>query len=179
MGGTLGKRWQATGHTVTSSSRDRASIEAAAKADVIVVALPFDAVKEVLESLDLKGKIVLDATNALKPDLSGLLLSDSSAAEQVSKWARGASVVKIFNTVGANIMADPILKSEPAAMLYCGDDASAKEVAKRLAAELGFEPIDAGPLSNARLLESMAMLWIWLALKGGMGRDFALHLARR
>ncbi len=180
VGGTLGKRWSEAGHSVTFASRDRASIEKAAKADVILVAVPYGAAKEVLESLELNGKIVLDATNPVKPDLSGLAVSgDTSAGEQVAKWARGASVVKIFNTTGSNNMADPILGGEPAAMFYCGDDESAKDVAKRLAAELGFEPVDAGPLTNARLLESVAMLWIWLAFKGGLGRDFAFHLARR
>src|SRR5439155_19288084 len=69
VGGTRGKGWRERGHTVTNAGRDRASIEAAAKAEGVVVALPYAAAQEVLESLDLNGKIVLDATNALKPDL--------------------------------------------------------------------------------------------------------------
>src|SRR5579862_8200346 len=61
VGGTLGRRWQEKGHTVTLASRDRASVEAAAKCEVVLVALPFEAAKDVLESLNLNGKIVLDA----------------------------------------------------------------------------------------------------------------------
>jgi len=180
VGGTLGKRWADAGHTVTFATRERASVEAASQAEVVVIALPWDAAKGVIESLDLKGKTVLDVMNPLLPDLSGVAIgTTTSGGEQVAQWARGASVVKIFNTTGNNNMADPTYNSEPATMFYCGDDASAKEVANRLAAELGFEPVDAGPIRNARLLEPMAMLWIWLALKGGLGRDIAFKLMRR
>src|SRR5262249_204109 len=136
--------------------------------------------REVLQSLDLKGKIVLDAMNPLLPNLAGLATDGkTSGAEQVAQWARGASVVKVFNTTGANNMADPIYGGEATVMFYCGDDAAAKDVARRLASELGFEAIDAGPLKNAGLLESWAMLWIWLAYPGGQGREFAFRIARR
>ena len=64
-------------------------------------------------------------------------------------------------------------------MFYCGDDADAKHTAAGLAHDIGFDPIDAGPLSNARLLEPCAMLWVWLAVKGGMGRDFAFKVVKR
>jgi predicted dinucleotide-binding enzyme len=180
VGATLGKRWAEIGHNVKQASRDRAGIEAAANAEVVVVALPWDAAREVLESLDLKGKVVLDATNPVLPDLSGFAAdANPSGGEQVANWARGASVVKVFNTTGANNMADPIYDGEATVMFYCGDDTAAKDVARRLASELGFDPIDAGPLKNARLLESWAMLWIWLAYPGKQGREFAFKLARR
>jgi predicted dinucleotide-binding enzyme len=180
VGGTLGRRWAEIGHNVVFATRDRASMEAAANAEVIVVALPWGAAKGVLESLDLRGKIVFDAMNPLLPDLSGFAVDvTTSSGELVAKWAAGASIVKIFNTTGYNNMADPIYNNEPAAMFYCGDDGSAKAVAKRLASELGFDAIDAGPLQNARLLESLAMLWIWLAVKGGVGPDIAFKLMRR
>ena len=64
-------------------------------------------------------------------------------------------------------------------MLYCGDDVAAKAVAKQLAEDLGFEPVDFGPLLNARYSENVAMSWIWLAIEGGIGRDIAFLLARR
>jgi len=180
VGGTLGKRWASIGHNVVFASRDRASLEEAAKSEVVVAALPWDAAKGVLESLDLKGKVVLDAMNPLLKDRSGLAVDAStSGGQEVARWARGASVVKIFNTTGSNNMADPIYGNSAIAMFYCGDDASAKEIAKRLASELGFEAIDAGPLRNAKLLESLAMLWIWLAFEGRFGREFAFQIARR
>jgi 8-hydroxy-5-deazaflavin:NADPH oxidoreductase len=197
VGGTLGERWAKLGHNVVFATRDpessqirdlvkragataRAGSSAeAAQADVVVVTLPYDAVKSVLPTLDLRGKIVFDCTNPLKPDLSGLAVSgDTSAGEQVAKLAPGAEVVKIFNNTGVNNMADPIYHGQPAAMFYCGGDARAKSAAHQLAQELGFDPIDAGPIENARLLESMAMLWVWLAYKGGMGREIAYQLLR-
>jgi 8-hydroxy-5-deazaflavin:NADPH oxidoreductase len=76
-------------------------------------------------------------------------------------------------------MANPTYSLGPVTMLYCGDDEGAKIVAAKLASDIGFEPIDAGPLSQARLLEPMAMLWIWLAVFGGKGTDFAFRLMRR
>jgi len=199
VGGTLGERWAKRGHNVVFATRDPNSnairdllkrsgataraadaASAAKSAEVVVLTLPWDAAKGVVESLDLKGKIVFDCMNPLLPDLSGLAVGgNTSAGEQVAKWAPGATVVKIFNNTGFNNMADPDYKGEAAAMFYCGGDAKSKSVAKQLAGELGFDPIDAGPLENARLLEPLAMLWIWLAHKGGLGRDFAFHLLRR
>jgi 8-hydroxy-5-deazaflavin:NADPH oxidoreductase len=197
VGATLGERWAKLGHHVTFSSREPeklkdvvsragATARAATVADtvraseVIVVALPWPAVKGVLESLDLKGKIVLDCTNPLLPDLSGVELgTTTSAGEKVAEWARGAKVVKIFNTTGYNNMANPDYNGSKASMFYCGDEAQAKDAAKRLASDLGFDPVDSGPLAHARLLEPMAVLWIWLAYKGGRGRDIAFRLLSR
>jgi len=65
------------------------------------------------------------------------------------------------------------------AMFYCGDDGEAKRAVASLIADLGFEPLDAGPLSQARLLEPFAMLWISMALKYGYGRDIGFRLLRR
>ncbi len=180
VGGTLGQGWAKLGHSVTFATRERASLEATVKsAEVVVLALPWGAAKGVVESLDLKGKIVFDCINPLKPDLSLAVDSNTSAGEQVTQWAKGASVVKIFNTTGANNMANPVYGGAPTMMLYCGGDDRAKAAAAKLAQDLGFEPIDAGPIENARLLESLAVLWIWLAYKGGIGRDFAFRLVRR
>lgn len=64
-------------------------------------------------------------------------------------------------------------------MFYCGDDAVAKGLAAQLASDLGFEPIDAGALTAARLLEPLAMLWIHLAFAQGVGREFAFRIMRR
>ena len=94
-------------------------------------------------------------------------------------WARGAKVVKAFNTVGANIMANPSFGADRPALFYCGDDATAKQTTKQLAEAIGFEALDAGPLTQARLLEPFALLWISLALKYGYGRDIAFKLLLR
>ena len=126
------------------------------------------------------GKILLDCTNPLLPGLGGLEVGqNTSGAESVAQWAPGARVVKIFNTVGYNIMANPAFGNERASMLLCGDDAEAKRVASGLAEDAGFEPVDAGPLTQARLLEPFALLWITMALKYGHGREMAFRLLRR
>ncbi len=87
---------------------------------------------------------------------------------------------KIFSTTGYANMANPSYGGQPITICYCGDDADAKRIAAAgLARDIGFDPIDAGPLANARLLEPYAMPWIWLAVKGGVGRDFAFKLVKR
>jgi predicted dinucleotide-binding enzyme len=76
-------------------------------------------------------------------------------------------------------MADPHYGEGAATMFFAGDDADARSVAARLATEIGFDPVDAGPLVQARLLEPLAMLWITLAVVQGEGRDIAFRLMRR
>jgi len=199
VGGTLGARWDRAGHEVVFSSREPESDRirkllakagptartatpdvAAQTSDVVVLSMPWNAAKEALDSLgDISGKVVIDAMNPLLPDLSGLALgTTTSAAEQVAAWAPRARVVKCFNTVGFNIMANPAFGAERAVMFYCGDDAPAKQTVRQLAEELGFDPVDAGPLRQARWLEPFAMLWISLAF-GGQGREIAFRLLHR
>ena len=88
-------------------------------------------------------------------------------------------MVKVFNTTGANNMESPDYNGVAATMFYCGDDADAKATAARLASDLGFDPVDAGSLEQARLLEPLALLWIRLAYAQGMGRDIAFKLMKR
>jgi predicted dinucleotide-binding enzyme len=147
----------------------------------VVFATPWPATRDAIRGAgDLKGKAVFDCTNPLKQDLSGLEIGHTtSAAEQVARWASGAKVVKVFNTTGANNMENSRYPDGAPAMFYCGDDAGAKKVAAQLATDLGFEPIDAGGLISARLLEPLAMLWIHLAYGQGMGREIAFRLMRR
>ena len=199
VGGTLGERWAESGHEIFFGVRNpdaaemketigrcggRASAgspeQAAAFSGVIVNALPWPATKSALPALDLKGKVLLDATNPILPDFSGLEVgTTSSGGELVAQLAASAMVVKIFNTTGFKNMANPVFQGAKIPMFYCGDDSAAKSTAAQLAADLGFDPIDAGPLSNSRLLEPQAFLWIWLALKGGLGRDFAFQIVKR
>jgi predicted dinucleotide-binding enzyme len=148
---------------------------------VLLLSTPWPTTRQALETAgDLKGRILIDATNPLRPDLSGLdVPPDRSGGELVALWARGAKVVKAFNTVGSSVMADPIFAGRNALLFYCGDDSEAKKQVHQLAAGLGFDPHDAGPLSQSRLLEPFALLWISLALKHGYGREFAFSLLKR
>lgn len=154
-------------------------VDAAKNADVIVLAVPWTEIANVIEALgSLKGKIVIDATNPLTPDLEMGLGFDDSAGETVALLAQGARVVKAFNTTGAENMAKAKDFSSRPVMLVAGDDAAAKKTVETLAGDIGFEAIDAGPLKASRYLEPMAMQWIKLAY-GGTGKQFAFALVRR
>src|SRR5579871_4568863 len=200
VGGTLGKRWAKGGHTVMFTSRDPKSeemkkllaeagasasagsiSEAVRASDVIVIALPWAAVKGALQGAgDFSGKVVVDATNPVRANLAGLEIgTTTSAAEQVANWVTGAKVVKAFNTVGYNIMENPKFDARSAVMLYCGDDAESKKAVGQLATELGFDAKDAGPLTQARLLEPFALLGITLAYVAGQGRGIGFQLVER
>ena len=200
VGGTLGTGWARRGHEVIFGVRDASDPrlkellsraggkaraagvkEAAAAAEVVALTVPWPAAQDALRSAgDLRGKILLDCTNPLKPDLSGLTVGyTASGGEQVAGWAPGARVVKIFNTTGFPNMANPEYPEGRSMMLYCGDDPAAKKVAAQLATDLGFEPYDVGSLAEARLLEPFALVWIHLAVLQKMGTQFAFRLMRR
>jgi predicted dinucleotide-binding enzyme len=111
------------------------------------------------------------------PDGLCLVLGfDTSAGEQVAKWAPDACVFKTLNTTGADNMARAAEYTIKPLMLVAGHDAAKKPLVMALVGKLGFEPVDAGPLKNARLLEPFAIVWIDRALKRGRGRDFAFAL---
>jgi hypothetical protein len=201
VGGTLARRWLAAGHKVVLGARDPTAervrllvnqlgagvralppAEAAAEAEVVVLATPWARTEAAVAACgELAGKILVDCTNPLSEDFQSLAVGhDRSGAELVAGWAGpGARVVKAFNCVGFNIMADPALADGPASMPVCGDDPQARAVVMGLAADIGFEPVDAGPLREARLLEPLALLWIRLSLAHGLGRDWAFRVARR
>ena len=155
--------------------------EVAEWADVVVLATPWNATESAItEAGRLSGKIVVDCTNPLLPDLSGLTHhGDDSGGEQVARWASGAKVVKAFNTVGFNVMVDPVLDGRRAVMYVCGDDEAARSTVSTLATELGFEAVEAGGIESSRLLESFALLWISGAYRFGIGRDYAFSIIRR
>lgn len=199
VGGTLGKGWANKGHQVFfgvrhpngektqnlikeigSNAHAGTNSEAIAFSDIIVLALPWQVVPQVLEAADFGDKIIIDATNPLKPDFSGLEIGfDTSGAEKVAQWAKGAKVFKSFNQTGWENMANPIYNGKASAMLVCGDEAEAKQTVMQLVEDIGFEAIDAGKLEVARLIEPFGMTWIHLAMQQGLGRDWALQIVRR
>jgi 8-hydroxy-5-deazaflavin:NADPH oxidoreductase len=102
----------------------------------------------------------------------------TSAGETVATWLPGAKVVKTFNQVGANMMTEGHRFETRPVMFLAGDDDGAKRTVSGLVSELGFEPLDAGGLTLARLLEPFAMLWINQTLARGFGRDWAFGVVR-
>ena len=203
VGGTLGTAWaQKAGHEIFFGVRNPTSdqsqavvrrlvgrgqagtpAQAAAFAEFIVLTTPWNAAEAAIRSMgDLSGKIILDATNPLAMGPDGLRLEighSISAGEKVQTWAKGALVFKTLNTTGFGNMADPVFRGVKSVMFVAGDDAANKPKVIELVAALGFDVVDAGPLRNARLLEAHAMLWIELAIKRGLGRDFAFAIVRR
>jgi NADPH-dependent F420 reductase len=199
VGSVLGVKWAKAGHQVLFGSRSPAAprghellahagqlsnvtslAEAAKNSEVIVIAVPWAAVVETLALIGpCEGKVVIDCVNPLKHDLSGLATETLSASEYVAQWLPAARVVKAFNTASTKVMLNPEFDGAPATMFYCGDDADAKIAVQTLVADIGFAPVDAGPLQHARNLESLAMLYIHLAVRGGWGSNCAFRMVKR
>ena len=156
--------------------------EAAAWADVVVLAVPYLHVKETVRSAGpetLKGKVVVDATNALSPSGDLAVGFTTSGAEELAKLAPGAKVVKAFNHVFAQNMSTGRVAGEALSLLVAGDDRSAKEVVMRLGRDIGFDSVDAGPLANARYMEPLGLQMIKLGYGLHMGTGIGLRLVRR
>jgi predicted dinucleotide-binding enzyme len=152
---------------------------AAAAADVVVLCTPWQGTHQAVEGCGgLAGKVLIDCTEPLTPDFSALEIGlTTSGAEQIASWAPGARVCKAMNQIGAPMMDGPQLPGKPV-MFVCGDDDQAKSVTTALVSELGFETVDAGELTVARLLEPYGLLWIHLALRRGFGTNFGFGLLR-
>jgi len=200
VGSALGKIWASNGNEIMFSSRHPENLkalvesigknacyglpaEAAKYGEVVVLSVPWTQALDALKSVgSLSGKVLIDCTNPLKPDMSGLAVGHTtSAAEEVAKAAPGAKVVKAFNTTFAALMNSPsrTFGSQKATGFYCGDDSSAKAIVSGLIKETGLDPLDVGPLICARYLEPLAMLAMQIAFVQGFGTEMALGLLRR
>lgn len=150
---------------------------AAANADVVVLATGYGDAVEALRSVgNLQGKVVIDITNPLTADYMGLTIGhDTSASEEIAKALPGAEVVKAFNTVFAPVLAEgaDFGAGRKVSVFVAGDSARAKQVVTDLAQSMGFETIDAGSLKNARYLEPLAGLNIYLGYGAGLGTSIA------
>lgn len=198
MGSGFVKQLSAAGHRIRVTARDldkaralaaaHAGVEAlpAAQAlgdsQIVIVATPFGEAIAALKSLgSLEGRVVIDITNPLTADYMGLTIGfDSSAAEQIAAALPGAKVVKAFNTILAQVLAQgPVFGSGPAPVYYAADEDAAKRVVHELIASIGFSPVDAGGLKNARYLEPVAGLNIYFAYGAGHGTQIAPSWIRR
>lgn len=200
VGSVLGRRLAQSGHTICFASRTPTSekmaamlaaapnqctaamvVEAVERADVVIYAAPYDQAESILSSVaDFHGCVLIDCTNPLNARFDGLQLGHTeSAGERLGQWAPTARVVKAFNTTSVATMADPRYDGHVATQFYCGDDDAAKRIVAELIGQLGMEPVDAGPLRNARYLEATAMLYIHLAVRGGWGGNCALKMLKR
>ena len=198
VGSALGFGWSAAGHDVIFAVRDLGSPSAsetaarggqltslaeAADAEVIVLAVPWPSIDATLDALgDLTGRVIVDATNPVGPPFTGLdVAGTDSGGEIVQRRLPGTRVVKAFNQTGWQNMAEAhsFKEGQRPVMLVAGDDAEACQIVRGLAGDLGFEGVEAGPLSMSRYLEPLAMLWILLANAQGLGQRFAFSLVHR
>lgn len=193
MGAAFVKQLIRAGHQVTVTARqlDKAQAVAAANpgakalaaadaatgSDVVVLATGFGDATAALHSLgDLNGKVVVDITNPLTPDYMGLTLGfNTSAAEEIAKSVPTADVVKAFNTVFAQVLTEgaDFGHGQTVSVFVASDSERAKQTATVLAQSMGFATVDAGGLQNARYLEPLAGLNIYLGYGAGLGTAIA------
>ncbi|HEY3988221.1 MAG TPA: NADPH-dependent F420 reductase [Acidobacteriaceae bacterium] len=193
VGGALARLWSAAGDEVSVAVREGSAPkqipgvstgsakEIAARAEIIVFAVPWEAAKDAVASCgDLSSKVVVDCINPVLPTLEGLEFGGTtSAAEKLQQLAPRARIVKAFNTIGAPLLGNATFDGLQADGYFCGDDAAAKTAVAPLIAAAGLRPLDVGPLRNARYLEAMAALWIDLAIKRGRGPTFGFRTLER
>jgi 8-hydroxy-5-deazaflavin:NADPH oxidoreductase len=196
IGGGLARPWAKHGHSIVFGARktdDELSAlckevggsvtsvaDAPRDADVVVMAVPFAALDDVLSATgDMAGKVVIDCINAVeRPAVVLKYGRTTSWSEEMQKKIPAARIVKSFNSQGAENLANPVYHGVPATNFYCGDDADAKAIVRTLIEQVGFEPMDAGPLKSARLLEPLTLLWFAAAQAAG-SRDVAFKVLRR
>lgn len=159
--------------------------------EIVVLAVGWEAVTEALKAAgSLDGKILVSCVNPLTPDFSGLVVgTTTSGAEAIAKLVPRAHVVEAFLNVFAGILHSGTMQfgTDVPSVFYCGDDPSSKAVVGKLISEIGLEPVDSGPLKNARFVEPTAMLMLQLGAFLGMARewkpgeftDLAVKLLRR
>jgi predicted dinucleotide-binding enzyme len=193
MGSALAGQFSRAGHQVRIVARnaDKAKAVAAASpraivvrpagaladSDVVIIATGYADAVPALKSLgSLAGKVVVDITNPLSADFMSLTVGhDTSAAEEIAKAVPEAEVVKAFNTVFAQVLAEgpAFANGQTAPVFVASDSDRAKQTVKTLVHSIGFKPVDAGPLRNARYLEPLAGLNIYLGYGAGHGTAIA------
>lgn len=165
------------------NSKSGTLAEAVKMADMVLLAVPHTAVKEILPEIKpfMKGKVLIDLTNPLNSDFTGLSLGfTTSAAEEIQKSLPDAKVVKAFNTVFASIFAsqNPSLKGSKVAIFYASDDKEGKEKVAELITKMGLDAVDCGPLKASRDLEPLAFLNISLGYSQGHGTSIGFSFIR-
>lgn len=193
MGAAFVKQLTRAGHQVSVTARDAAKAAqvaaahpgaravpvagAAEGADAVVLATGYgDAVAALRTVGNLAGKVVVDITNPLTADYMGLTVGHgTSAAEEIARAVPGAEVVKAFNTVFAQVLAAgaDFGNGRIVEVFVAGDSDRAKQTASTIAESIGFAVVDAGPLKNARYLEPLAGLNIYLGYGAGLGTGIA------
>lgn len=182
MGDSLGPRLAGLGYPIIYGTRDPQSekvqqllahtgkgakatsaADAARAAEIVILAVPWPAMETVAQNLgDLKGKVVIDISMPSDQAEDGYYkpMLETSSAEMIQSWNPGARVVKAFATQGSFIIDDPDAVGGPATIPIASDDRAAKELVARMAAEMGLDPVDSGPLRMSREIEALQRLYM-------------------
>ena len=144
------------------------------RADVVVLALPFEVALDIAKNSALGSKTVVDLTNPVTPDFSALTIGHTtSAAEEIQAAAPAAKIVKAYNTVFASLFDLSPADTAKVPVFLAGNDAAAVAVVERLVQTSGFAVEKTGGLDAARLIEPLAMLNIRLGYALGKGTAIA------
>ena len=157
--------------------------EAAKEADALLLAVHWSRIDDVLKQTgDLSGKVIVTCSLPMDAGNTKLIIANnSSGAEELTKKIPKARVVSAFNTVPSEVLFgvfEAKRKTPRPSLLYCGDDESAKNVTAGLIRDVGFDPVDAGPLRIARYTEPFALLVAQLAYEGEGGPELAYRFER-
>ena len=177
VGQALAEGLRRAGHDIRFASRDlKEPVGPAAEwGDVVILAVPWTAHGDIAQRAGkyLDDKTVVDVSNILTPQYELAVGFTTSGAEELQKLLPHAKVVKAFNTVFAETMKTGTLRGERLTIFVAGEDAGSKETVRKLAEDIGFDSVDAGPLKSARYLEPLGML----RLK--MGADIGIRLVKK
>ena len=179
VGTALRRGLEGTGYTVQSAGRDpNGLLTTAAWGEILILAVPFGAIDDVLRQVGdtINGKILLDVTNALTPDYQLALGCTTSGAEELQRKVPKAKVVKAFNTMFAQNMSTGKVKGEKLTLFVAGDDGTAKNLVLSAGRDIGFDTVDAGPLKNARWMETLGYFNIQLGYTLKMGTEIGFKL---
>src|SRR5437867_7036184 len=178
------KKLEALAHDAGGAARAGTPGEAAEQADALLLAVHWSRVDDVLKQAgDLSGKVIFTCSLPMNADDTKLVIAHtSSGAEALAKKVRKAEVVSAFSTVPSEVLFDVFnakrrTRRRPS-LMYCGDDQDAKDVAASLIRDVGFEPVDAGPLRIARYLEPFSLAMAQLAYEGDDGPEIVYRIER-
>jgi 8-hydroxy-5-deazaflavin:NADPH oxidoreductase len=179
VGTALKRGLEGVGYEVKGVGNDPKEVRMiAAWGEMLVLAIPFGAIDDALRVMGdaVQGKVLLDVTNALTPGFQLALGCTTSGGEELQKKAPKAKVVKAFNTVFAQNMSTGKVKGEKLTLFVAGDDEPAKKLVMSAGRDIGFDPVDAGPLMNARWMETLGYFNIQLGYTLKMGTDIGFKL---
>jgi len=201
MGGKLGTIWARAGHEIVFSyarseqklkrlareaqgnARAGTPGEAAREADALLLAVHWSRIDEVLKQAgDVSGKVIVSCSLPMNADDTDLVIAHtSSGAEELAKKVPKARVVSAFGTVPSEVLFDVFERRRNAtkpSLVYCGDESKSKKTAAELIRDVGFDPVDAGPLRVARYTEPFTLLIAQLAYEGDAGPELAYRFER-